>query len=124
MPERFCQSQYRTKVRGITGQSVQLSRERSFEGSTVSAVVQVSQTSSTNTIHTALTRYVFIASEWGSDLSFVRKLDGVCRGGREQALQECDRGVEHNTTLTAVFDTSMDLVEVDEFGANIMNVVD
>ena len=34
----LCQSSYHTKVIVITGQSVQLSRERSLEGSTVSAV--------------------------------------------------------------------------------------
>lgn len=39
-----CQCSNRTKVSVITGQSVQLSRERSFEGSTVSAAAEVSQT--------------------------------------------------------------------------------
>lgn len=80
----FCQSQYRTKVGVITGQSVQLSRERSLEGSTVSAATRKSaEQDLTNTTQTVLTGDVFVASERSSDLGLVRELDGVRRGGRE-----------------------------------------
>ena len=80
----FCQSQYRTKVGVITGQSVQLSRERSLEGSTVSAATRKSaEQDLTNTTQTVLTGDVFVASERSSDLGLVRELDGVRWGGRE-----------------------------------------
>ena len=78
----FCQSQHRTKVSVITGQSVQLSRERSLEGSTVSAATRKSaEQDLTNTIQTVRTRDVFVAPERSSDLGLVRELDGI-RWGR------------------------------------------
>jgi len=71
------------KVGVLTGQSVQLSSERSFEGSTVSAATKSAKRYLTNSIYTALTRDVLVASERGSDLGLVRELNGVLRGGRE-----------------------------------------
>lgn len=38
-------------------------------------------------------------------------------------MQERDGGVKDTTTLAAIFDTGVDLVKVDEVGADVVNVV-
>jgi len=38
-------------------------------------------------------------------------------------LQKRNGGVKDNTTLAAIFDSGMDLVKVDEVGADVVNVV-
>jgi hypothetical protein len=122
-PEDSCQRSYRTKVIANTGQSVQLSSERSLEGSTVSADNGVRETTQYIFIYIALTRNILISPEWGSDRSLIREYDSVRRGGREQALQKRDGGVKDYTTLAAIFDSGVDLIKVDEVGADIVNVV-
>jgi hypothetical protein len=38
-------------------------------------------------------------------------------------LQKRDGGVKDNTTLAAIFDSGVDLVKVDEVGADVMDIV-
>lgn len=38
-------------------------------------------------------------------------------------MQECDGGVKHNTTLATIFDSGVNLIKVDEIGANVMDIV-
>jgi hypothetical protein len=38
-------------------------------------------------------------------------------------LQESDSGVKHNATLAAILDASVNLVEVNEVGLNVVNIV-
>jgi hypothetical protein len=70
------------------------------------------------------TRDVLISPKGSGDLGLIRKLNGVLLGGREQALQESDSGVEHNAALATILDTGVNLVKVDEVGTNVVNIVD
>ena len=65
----------------ITGQSVQLSRERSLEGSTVSAAANSGDKLDMRRVE--LTRDVLVSSERSGDIGLIRKLNGVLFGGRE-----------------------------------------
>ena len=64
-----------------------------------------------------------IPPEWGGDHGLICEHDGVRQSGREHALQERDGSVKDNTTLTTILDSGVDLVEVDEVGADVMDVV-
>ena len=64
-----------------------------------------------------------IPPEWGGDHGLIREHDGVRQSGREHALQERDGSVKDNTTLTTILDSGVDLVEVDEVGADVMDIV-
>jgi hypothetical protein len=39
-------------------------------------------------------------------------------------LQESDSRVKYNTAFTTILDASVNLVEVDEVGANVVDIVD
>jgi hypothetical protein len=39
-------------------------------------------------------------------------------------LQESDSRVKYNTAFTTILDASVNLIEVDEVGANVVNIVD
>ena len=71
------------KISVITGQSVQLSSERSFEGSTVSAAAKSAKQHFINSTKITPTGDVLVSSERGSDLGLVREFNSVLRGGRE-----------------------------------------
>ena len=70
-----------------------------------------------------LTWNILISSEGSGDLGLICKLNRVLFSWREKALEQCDGAVKCNTTFTTNLNASVDLIEVDQVGANVVDVV-
>ena len=64
-----------------------------------------------------------ISSKRSGNFGLIREFNSVLFGRREKTLEQCDGRVEHNTTFATVLDTSVDLIEVDKVGTNVVDVV-
>lgn len=108
----------------LTGQFVQLSKERSFPGSTVSTVhaqkrrcvnLQIEQ-------HSQLTRNILISTQRRNNSGFVGKNDLVIRIGWEKTLEQRNGRVENDCAFHSSLDADLDFIVVDQIGANTLNV--
>jgi hypothetical protein len=109
----------------LTGQLVQLSRERSLPGSTVSTMSTWSIISARLGLlpnnkkrRQKLTRNVLIPTQGCNDRRPISQHDAIIRIRREQPLQKRDRRIEHDGPFVARLDTHVDLVVVDEIGVH------
>lgn len=111
--------------RGRTGQLVQLSRERSFPGSTVSTIEQPKHHQSISSNHEATaqhTRNVLISAERSDDGRLIGEDDFVVGVGREQALKKGNSRVEDDGAFHTSLDADLDLAVIHEVGADALNV--
>ncbi len=105
-----------------TGQSVQLSRERSLPGSTVSTG-QIVIPRKPNIIQICeRTRHVLVTPERSNNSGVVSKDDFIVGGRREEALKEGDGRVENNSAFYASLNSDFDLTVVHEVAVDSLDV--
>jgi hypothetical protein len=108
--------------RALTGQSVQLSSERSLDGSTVSAAQRAHQPCDYWEVEKGRTWHILVPTKRRNNTCLVRKLDAVLLRRREKALQQSDRRIEDDAALAAVLDARLHLVEVDKVRRDVLDV--
>jgi len=106
-----------------TGQLVQLSRERSLPGSTVSTIrVKICEPACHEPQDGCPTGNILVASERSNDGGLIGKNNLVLGSGGEQTLKKSNGGVEDNGALHAGLHADLNLAIVDEVRANALDV--